>query len=46
MAIPDPRLRKIDVQTHYYPPVYFDRISETPSDFSFGKSDFSIWFIT
>ena len=38
MAIPDPRLRKIDVHTHYYPPVYFDRISETPSDFSFGKS--------
>ncbi|HXT62927.1 MAG TPA: amidohydrolase family protein [Pyrinomonadaceae bacterium] len=38
MATPDPRLRKIDVHTHYYPPVYFDRIREIPSDFSFGKS--------
>jgi aminocarboxymuconate-semialdehyde decarboxylase len=35
---PDPRLRKIDVHTHYYPPVYFDRIRELPSDFSFGQS--------
>ena len=38
MATPDPRLRKIDIHTHYYPPVYFDRIREIPSDFSFGKS--------
>jgi len=38
MATPDPRLRKIDVHTHYYPPVYFDRIREIPSEFSFGKS--------
>ena len=38
MATPDPRLRKIDIHTHYYPRVYFDRIRELPSDFSFGKS--------
>ena len=38
MPIPDPRLRKIDIHTHYYPPVYFDRIRELPSDFSFGQS--------
>lgn len=38
MATPDPRLRKIDAHTHYYPPVYFDRIREFPSDFSFGQS--------
>src|ERR1043166_3973817 len=37
MATPDPRLR-IDVHTHYYPPSYFDRIRELPSDFSFGHS--------
>ena len=29
---------KIDLHTHYYPPVYFDRIREIPSEFSFGKS--------
>jgi aminocarboxymuconate-semialdehyde decarboxylase len=29
---------KIDVHTHYYPPVYFDRIRELPSEFSFGQS--------
>jgi aminocarboxymuconate-semialdehyde decarboxylase len=29
---------KIDVHTHYYPTVYFDRIRELPSDFSFGQS--------
>lgn len=38
MPIPDPRLRKIDIHTHYYPPGYFDRIRELPSDFSFGQS--------
>jgi aminocarboxymuconate-semialdehyde decarboxylase len=38
MATPDPRLRKIDAHTHYYPPIYFDRIREIPSDFSFGQS--------
>jgi aminocarboxymuconate-semialdehyde decarboxylase len=29
---------KIDVHTHYYPTVYFDRIRELSSDFSFGQS--------
>jgi len=38
MTTSDPRLRKIDIHTHYYPPVYFDRIRELPSDFSFGQS--------
>jgi aminocarboxymuconate-semialdehyde decarboxylase len=38
MATPDPRLRKFDLHTHYYPPVYFDRIREFPSEFSFDKS--------
>jgi len=38
MATPDPRLRKLDLHTHYYPAVYFDRIREIPSDFSFGNS--------
>lgn len=30
--------RKLDLHTHYYPPVYFEKIRELPSDFSFGKS--------
>ena len=30
--------RKLDLHTHYYPPVYFDRIRELPSEFSFDKS--------
>jgi len=30
--------RKFDLHTHYYPPVYFDKISELPSEFSFDKS--------
>lgn len=38
MANANPRLRKIDVHTHYYPPAYFDRIRELPSAFSFGTS--------
>lgn len=29
---------KIDLHTHYYPPVYFDRIRDLRSEFSFGKS--------
>jgi len=29
---------KIDLHTHYYPPVYFDRVREIPSEFSFGQS--------
>ena len=30
--------RKFDLHTHYYPPIYFDKIRDVPSDFSFGKS--------
>jgi aminocarboxymuconate-semialdehyde decarboxylase len=29
---------KFDLHTHYYPPVYFDKIRELPSEFSFGQS--------
>jgi aminocarboxymuconate-semialdehyde decarboxylase len=30
--------RKFDLHTHYYPPIYFDKIRERPSEFSFDKS--------
>jgi aminocarboxymuconate-semialdehyde decarboxylase len=30
--------RKFDLHTHFYPPIYFDRIRELPSEFSFGQS--------
>jgi aminocarboxymuconate-semialdehyde decarboxylase len=30
--------RKLDLHTHYYPSIYFDRIRELPSEFSFAKS--------
>ena len=30
--------RKFDLHTHYYPPAYFDRIRDLPSEFSFDKS--------
>ena len=30
--------RKLDLHTHYYPEIYFQKIGELPSDFSFGKS--------
>ena len=30
--------RKFDLHTHYYPPIYFDKIRELPSEFSFGNS--------
>src|SRR5213596_1149215 len=30
--------RKLDLHTHYYPPSYFDKIRELPSEFSFGQS--------
>jgi len=30
--------RKLDLHTHYYPEVYFERIRELPSEFSFDKS--------
>jgi aminocarboxymuconate-semialdehyde decarboxylase len=35
--MPEPN-RKLDLHTHYYPPVYFDKIRELPSEFSFDKS--------
>jgi len=31
-------VRKLDLHTHYYPPIYFDKIREIPSEFSFDKS--------
>jgi len=30
--------RKLDLHTHYYPEVYFERIRDLPSEFSFDKS--------
>src|SRR2546423_170264 len=30
-------MRKFDLHTHYYPPSYFDKIRELPSEFSFDK---------
>jgi aminocarboxymuconate-semialdehyde decarboxylase len=30
--------RKLDLHTHYYPEVYFERIRKLPSEFSFDKS--------
>ena len=30
--------RKFDLHTHFYPPIYFDKIRELPSEFSFDKS--------
>jgi aminocarboxymuconate-semialdehyde decarboxylase len=30
--------RKLDLHTHYYPPVYFEKIRDLPSEFSFDKS--------
>src|SRR6266550_2759984 len=30
--------RKFDLHTHYYPPAYFEKIRELPSEFSFDKS--------
>jgi len=29
---------KFDLHTHYYPPIYFDKIRELPSEFSFDQS--------
>jgi aminocarboxymuconate-semialdehyde decarboxylase len=29
---------KLDLHTHYYPPAYFEKIRELPSEFSFDKS--------
>src|SRR5882724_8104853 len=33
-----PPLRKFDLHTHYYPTIYFDKIRDLPSEFSFDKS--------
>ncbi len=30
--------RKLDLHTHYYPPIYFDKIRELPSEFTFAES--------
>src|SRR5437870_3799164 len=30
--------RKLDLHTHYYPAIYFDKIRELPSEFSFNQS--------
>ncbi len=30
--------RKFDLHTHFYPPAYFEKIRQIPSEFSFGKS--------
>src|SRR6185436_19384686 len=30
--------RKFDLHTHYYPPAYFVKVRELPSEFSFGQS--------
>jgi aminocarboxymuconate-semialdehyde decarboxylase len=38
MTAPDQQVSKFDLHTHYYPRVYFDRIRETASEFSFGTS--------
>jgi aminocarboxymuconate-semialdehyde decarboxylase len=42
MTAPDNKLcpsgRKLDLHTHFYPPIYFDRIRELPSEFSFAAS--------
>ena len=37
-AMKTPPLRKFDLHTHYYPTIYFDRIRDLPSEFSFDKS--------
>ena len=37
-AMKTPPLRKFDLHTHYYPAIYFDKIREQPSEFSFDKS--------
>ena len=30
--------RKLDLHTHYYPPIYFEKIRDLPSEFAFDKS--------
>jgi aminocarboxymuconate-semialdehyde decarboxylase len=31
-------VRRLDLHTHYYPTIYFDKIRDLPSEFSFDKS--------
>ncbi|HYX30301.1 MAG TPA: amidohydrolase family protein [Pyrinomonadaceae bacterium] len=38
MIVYPPVTRKFDLHTHYYPPIYFEKIRELPSEFSFDKS--------
>src|SRR5947207_15856539 len=38
--------RKLDLHTHYYPPIYSDKIRELPSEFSFAKSTSAQTIIT
>jgi aminocarboxymuconate-semialdehyde decarboxylase len=38
--------RKFDLHTHYYPPIYFDKIRDLPSEFSFDKSSSGQTIIT
>src|SRR6478672_5130499 len=38
--------RKFDLHTHYYPPIYFDKIRDLPSEFSFGTSSSGQTIIT
>ncbi|HVS83177.1 MAG TPA: amidohydrolase family protein [Pyrinomonadaceae bacterium] len=37
-AVKTAPLRKFDLHTHYYPTIYFDKIRDLPSEFSFDKS--------
>ena len=36
--VPQTRGHKLDLHTHYYPEIYFQKIRELPSEFSFDKS--------
>src|SRR6266550_1271364 len=38
--------RKFDLHTHYYPPIYFDKIRDLPSEFSFAQSSTGQTIIT
>ena len=37
-AMKTPPRRKFDLHTHYYPRIYFDKIRDLPSEFSFDQS--------
>jgi aminocarboxymuconate-semialdehyde decarboxylase len=38
MILTKPVARKLDLHTHYYPEIYFEKIRDLPSEFSFDKS--------